>query len=40
MNFLNLTGLELERIFITKIGIVNRKVTSQVYPAGFFDTEW
>ena len=31
-------GTKLERVFITKLGIVNKKVTSQVYPAGFFDT--
>jgi len=30
-------GTRLERIFITKIGVVNGKVTSNTYPAGFFD---
>jgi two-component sensor histidine kinase len=30
-------GTRLERIFITKIGVINGKVTSNTYPAGFFD---
>ena len=30
-------GTKLERIFITKIAVVNQKVTSTVGPAGFFD---
>jgi two-component sensor histidine kinase len=36
--FFEPSGTKLERVFITKLGIVNKKVTSQVYPAGFFDT--
>jgi two-component sensor histidine kinase len=31
-------GIKLERFYITKIGVVNKKVTSVCYPAGFYDT--
>jgi two-component sensor histidine kinase len=37
--FLEPAGLSLDRIFLTKICVVNGKVTSIVYPAGFFDTD-
>jgi hypothetical protein len=30
-------GIKAERIYITKISIVNNSVTSMVYPAGFYD---
>lgn len=30
-------GIKAERIYITKISIVNNSVTSKVYPAGFYD---
>ena len=30
-------GLKLDRVYITKIRVINKKVTSIVYPAGFFD---
>ena len=32
-------GTRLERVYITKIGVVNNIVTSIVYPAGFFDND-
>ena len=31
-------GTKLDRIYITKIGYLNNKVTSNIWPAGFFDT--
>jgi two-component sensor histidine kinase len=31
-------GLKADRIYLTKICVVNGKVTSTIYPAGFFDT--
>jgi hypothetical protein len=37
--FFEPAGTRLNRIFITKIGIVNNKVTSNVNPAGFFDID-
>lgn len=37
--FFDRSGTRLNRIFITKIGIVNNKVTSNVHPAGFFDID-
>ncbi|HBH84254.1 MAG TPA: hypothetical protein DDY34_10660 [Bacteroidales bacterium] len=30
-------GIKLDRVFITKISIVNNTITSNVYPAGFYD---
>lgn len=35
--FFDSLGTKLDRIYITKIGIVNKKVTSTVFPAGFYD---
>jgi len=32
-------GLKLDRIYLTKICIVNGKVTSEIFPAGFFDND-
>jgi sensor histidine kinase YesM len=37
--FLEPGGLILERIYLTNICLVNGKVTSTFYPAGFFDTD-
>jgi two-component sensor histidine kinase len=31
-------GVRLNRCYITKIGVVNKKVTSNIFPAGFYDT--
>lgn len=36
--FFDTEGTRLDRIFITKIRVVNKKVTSSIWPAGFFDT--
>lgn len=36
--FFDPQGVKLNRYFITKICVVNKKVTSVIYPAGFFDT--
>jgi hypothetical protein len=36
--FFDPEGVRLNRVFITKLGVVNKKVTSIVSPAGFFDT--
>jgi hypothetical protein len=35
--FMEPGGLKLDRVYLTKICIVNGKVTSTIYPAGFFD---
>jgi two-component sensor histidine kinase len=35
--FFETDGIRLDRIFITKISLVNKKITSNVWPAGFFD---
>jgi two-component sensor histidine kinase len=31
-------GTKIEHLFITKIGLINNKVTSNIWPAGFYDT--
>jgi two-component sensor histidine kinase len=36
--FFDPQGIKLDRLYITKIGVVNKKVTSICYPAGFYDT--
>jgi len=36
--FFDHPGTKLDRIYITKIRVINKKVTSMVSPAGFFDT--
>jgi hypothetical protein len=36
--FFDPAGTKLDRIYITKIRVVNKKVTSMIWPAGFFDT--
>jgi hypothetical protein len=36
--FFDPDGMRLDRVYITKIGIVNKKVTSNIFPAGFFDS--
>ncbi len=36
--FFDPEGTRFERIYITKIGVVNKKVTSIIRPAGFYDT--
>lgn len=36
--FFDPQGIKLDRIYITRIGVVNKKVTSICYPAGFYDT--
>jgi hypothetical protein len=36
--FFDHDGIKSDHIFITKIRLVNKKVTSTVWPAGFFDT--
>ena len=36
--FFDPQGVRLNRFYITKIGVVNKKVTSIVFPAGFYDT--
>ena len=36
--FFDLTGTKLDRTYITKIRVINKKVTSIIWPAGFFDT--
>jgi two-component sensor histidine kinase len=35
--FFEPSGLKLDRFYITKIGLVNDVITSNTYPAGFFD---
>ena len=37
--FLEPGGLSLDRVYLTSICQVNGKVTSTIYPAGFFDTD-
>ena len=36
--FFDPSGTKLDRIYLTKIRVVNKKVTSMIWPAGFFDT--
>jgi signal transduction histidine kinase len=36
--FFDPAGTKLDRIYLTKIRVVNKKVTSMIWPAGFFDT--
>lgn len=36
--FFNHNGIKSDHLFITKIGFINKKVTSVIWPAGFFDT--
>jgi hypothetical protein len=36
--FFDTAGTKLNRVYITKIGVVNKQITSIVSPAGFFDT--
>ena len=36
--FFDPTGMKSDRIYITKIRVINKKVTSVIWPAGFFDT--
>ena len=36
--FLDPDGLKSDRLYLTSIRVVNRKVTSTVFPAGFYDT--
>jgi two-component sensor histidine kinase len=36
--FFDPEGLRLDRVYITKIKVINKKVTSIIGPAGFFDT--
>ena len=36
--FFDPAGTKLDRVYITKIRVINKKVTSTVWPAGFFDT--
>jgi hypothetical protein len=36
--FFDHPGTKLDRLYITKISVINNKVTSMVGPAGFFDT--
>jgi Histidine kinase len=36
--FFDPAGTKLDRFYITKIRVINNKVTSMIWPAGFFDT--
>ncbi len=37
--FFQTDGLKKDRVYLTKICVVNGKVTSQIFPAGFFDID-